>query len=291
MSVWEPARLCWSSPHGKCARDVFTYVVTPDRIPQFIIPSLAIQEDHRLFSQGKEQLWRPGGGHPERKARRSSSDPAMKNGRGLRGTVPCGPSAELAARVEDIPDPGTWAALSLPHLPKITTPYGFVTLGESPQVTNEEALFFHLDIASSRCPGAKKHPATQEQPGSCRDPGAPIGYTDGRSSRGGCFRDCRLPSCKGRKGSQGCDQPARPPLPRRSSRPIRGSQITDVLGSREAEDPEDERKSLPLEMVCQRSYSSPELPAKKTKRNFFQRMLKKHVAHLRHLSCRHFPLH
>ncbi|EMP25746.1 C2 calcium-dependent domain-containing protein 4C [Chelonia mydas] len=288
MSVWEPARLCWSSPRGKCARDVFTYVVTPDRIPQFIIPSLSIQEDHRLFSKGKEQLWRPGPGQPEQKARRSSSDPTMKNGRALQGSVPCCSSAELAARVEDMPDPVTRAALSLPHLPKITTPYGFVTLGESPQVTNEEALFFHLDLASSRCPGAKKHPVTQEQPGNCRDPAAPIAHTAGHSWRGGCLRDCRLhgsqqPSCKGRKGSQGCDRPARPRLPGRR-------QITDVLGRGEAEDTEGKQKSLPLESACQRSYFSPELPAT-TKRNFFQRVLKKHFAHLRHLKCRHFPRH
>ncbi|XP_044854174.1 C2 calcium-dependent domain-containing protein 4C-like [Mauremys mutica] len=290
MSAWEPARLCWSSRHGKCARDVFASVVTPDRIPQFIIPSLAIQEEHRLFRKGKERPWRPGAGQPEWKARRSSSDPAMKDGRALRGPVPCCSSAELAARVEDIPDPVARAALSLPHLPKITTPYGFVTLGESPQVTNEEALFFHLDLAPSRCPGA-----TREQPGNCRDSGAPIAHTAGRSQRGGYLTDCRLhgsqqPSGKGRKGSQGRDQPARPPLPRRSSSPIRGSRLTDVLGGTEAEDAEGKQTSLPLETVCQRSYSSPGLPAK-TKRNFFQRILKKHVAHLRHLKFRHFPLH
>jgi hypothetical protein len=47
---------------------------------------------------------------------------------------------------EDLVDPTTRAALSLQHLPKITTPYGFLTLGESPFVRRRESLFFKDDL-------------------------------------------------------------------------------------------------------------------------------------------------
>jgi hypothetical protein len=47
---------------------------------------------------------------------------------------------------EQCPDPTTRAALSLPHLAKVTTPYGFVTLSQSPQMVNEEALLFQAGL-------------------------------------------------------------------------------------------------------------------------------------------------
>lgn len=44
-------------------------------------------------------------------------------------------------------DPATRAALSLPHLLKITIPYGFLVLGESPNIRMKESLFFESDTA------------------------------------------------------------------------------------------------------------------------------------------------
>ena len=41
-------------------------------------------------------------------------------------------------------DPASRAALSLPHLTKVTTPYGFVTLSQSPQMASEEALLCQI---------------------------------------------------------------------------------------------------------------------------------------------------
>ncbi|XP_030043846.1 C2 calcium-dependent domain-containing protein 4A [Microcaecilia unicolor] len=87
------------------SRDVLAMVMTPDRIPPFIIPSLAPAEGRR--------------------SRCYSLD-----------------LSRLRDRRELLQDPVTRAAMSLPHLSKITTPYGFLTLGESPCVGRKESLFF-----------------------------------------------------------------------------------------------------------------------------------------------------
>lgn len=47
-------------------------------------------------------------------------------------------------------DPATRAALSSPHLLKITILYGFLALGESPNIQMKESLFFESDIAGLR---------------------------------------------------------------------------------------------------------------------------------------------
>ncbi|XP_019368893.1 PREDICTED: C2 calcium-dependent domain-containing protein 4A-like [Gavialis gangeticus] len=278
MSLRAQASPGCDSPPAKASRDVFNYMVTPDRIPQFIIPSLDIQEGHRLFSK--------------RKAQRSSSDPTGKTAHALPCPLLACSSLELAVKVEEISDPIARAALSLPHLPKITTPYGFITLGKSPQVTNEEALFFHLDFASPKCPGGK--PPAPEKPGSRRDPEMPTAPTDGCSQVAGCLQDwqqhrAQQTSCRGSNGSQGADHPARPLFPQRRSSPIRSKEAMGVLGSREAERLEGERKSF--ETVCQKSTSSPELRGTKPQRNSLQRILKKCFAQLKLLKSMNFTLH
>ncbi|XP_019345458.1 C2 calcium-dependent domain-containing protein 4A [Alligator mississippiensis] len=290
MSLWAHVRPGCNSPPAKASRDIFKYMVTPDRIPQFIIPSLDIQEGHRLFSKVKPQTQ----GQPERKARRSSSDPTGKKAHALPCSLLSCSSLELAVKVEEISDPVTRAALSLPHLPKITTPYGFVTLGESPQVTNEEALFFHLDFASPKCPGMK--PPAPEKPRSWRNPKMPTAPTDGCSRVASCLRDwqqhhAQQTSCRGSNGSQGTDHPARPLLPQRRSSPIRSKEAIGVLGSREAERVEGKRKPASFESGCQRSTSSPELRGRKPQRNLLQRILKKRFAQLKLLKSMHFTLH
>lgn len=148
-------------------KNIFDIVVTPDRIPKFIIPSLDV--DHVFLHLGpteripetKKELQRV---RPEvvvsPRAKRSHSESSVKKPSLLRGRslqiksseLPLG-ELEKAANHSDAP---TRAALSLPHLPKITTPYGFLTLGESPNIRRKESLYFDLDVseappALSRC--------------------------------------------------------------------------------------------------------------------------------------------
>nr|XP_033778936.1 C2 calcium-dependent domain-containing protein 4B-like [Geotrypetes seraphini] len=86
-------------------RDVLALVMTPERIPPFIIPSLAPAEGRRSRCYSLELC-------------------------------------RLRERWEPLQEPGSRAAMSLPHLSKITTPYGFLTLGECPRVRRKESLFF-----------------------------------------------------------------------------------------------------------------------------------------------------
>nr|XP_033775461.1 C2 calcium-dependent domain-containing protein 4C-like isoform X2 [Geotrypetes seraphini] len=105
---------------GKCKKGAaFPNVLTPDRIPDFFIPP-------KLTAP----RCRPAPGLPE---------------------AASGPFAELhVIRVdsaEDAPadltcsDPQSQAALSLPHLLKAPTSYGFCTLLESPHTRRKESLF------------------------------------------------------------------------------------------------------------------------------------------------------
>ncbi|KAK3532952.1 hypothetical protein QTP70_004544 [Hemibagrus guttatus] len=140
-------------------------VVTPDSIPQFTIPKLEVEERYtqdRETQPGEDTAWKP----PEdltsplylsssssfvssssssslfssspalgRKARRSISDPDNHR----RISARCSPCTFTES--DQCSDPATRGALSLPHLAKITTPYGFVTLSQSPQMASEEELF------------------------------------------------------------------------------------------------------------------------------------------------------
>ncbi|KAJ7993019.1 hypothetical protein DPEC_G00268100 [Dallia pectoralis] len=74
---------------------------------------------------------------PEREAYRTISDPFPYSRTPLY-SVCSRPRSFLEA--EHWPDQTTRAPLSLPHLGKVTTTYGFVTLTQSPQMANQEAL-------------------------------------------------------------------------------------------------------------------------------------------------------
>lgn len=144
---------CVGYERGARRHSLRSIVVTPDSIPQFTIPKLAVTEDGET----------PTGGHTEhlshhlhlsspsvsissssspslcssspalgRKAQRSISDPSDNH---RRTSVRRIPESDQCA------DPATRGALSLPHLAKITTPYGFISLSQSPQMANEEELF------------------------------------------------------------------------------------------------------------------------------------------------------
>ncbi|KAJ8398496.1 hypothetical protein AAFF_G00427510 [Aldrovandia affinis] len=121
-------------------------VVTPDRVPKFTIPSLGPPRRLRaqnLYKLEKSALGSPDGSRRHTVAWLPRSPPSHR-------TYHPGPESEFIfwgelAR-EDLSDPVSRAALSLPHLPKITTPYGFLTLGESPSVRRRESLFFEDEI-------------------------------------------------------------------------------------------------------------------------------------------------
>ena len=283
MSLWE-GMVCQRALQGKSSRDIFLHVVTPDRIPQFTIPSLDIHKKHRCSGKGK--------GQPVGMAWRSGSDPAVEDQHDVPGSSSSCSNAGLAATAQAIPDPTARAALSLPHLPKVTTPYGFVTLGQSPQVTGEEALFFHSGSGYPRGPAAEISPSWQEEPGCCRRPGMPVTEGGGCSRTGGGLRDCKQPSphAAGHRdggGSQAYRTPARIPLPRRCASPLRDIQITDVLESKEAE----KREKRLLGVGYQGSSSSLELPAGTPRKNLLQRILRRHLAHPRQLKPANFTLH
>uniref|UniRef100_A0ACB8EP68 Uncharacterized protein n=1 Tax=Sphaerodactylus townsendi TaxID=933632 RepID=A0ACB8EP68_9SAUR len=147
------------------SRDIFSTVVTPDRIPKFCIPSLEVDhlavyaepaEDTQETSLGNTV---PGRMIQRPRATRSQSEWCIRRGvlgqetwcrrEGL-GSTDVLFSSEQLERAGDHSDPVTRAALSLPHLSKITTPYGFLTLGESPRVRRKESLFFGYDSAELR---------------------------------------------------------------------------------------------------------------------------------------------
>ena len=118
-------------------------VITPDRIPTFTIPCLQSGHAGRLETPRDREAC--AFGYPRRHTmpllqRFSFCHPRTLN---FHGHLP-----------EDrFVDPTTRAAMSLPHLPKITTPYGFLTLGESPCVCRRESLFFDDHLSWSNTNG------------------------------------------------------------------------------------------------------------------------------------------
>ena len=278
MSLWV-GKICPHTLQGKSSRDIFLHVVTPDRIPQFTIPSLDIGEKHR--SSGKEK------GQLAGKAWRSSSGPAVEDEHGIPSL-----NARLAAAAQAIPDPTARAVLSLPHLPKVTTPYGFVTLGQSPQVTSEEELFFRSGSRYPRGPATEIPPSSQEELGCCRHPGIRVAGGGGCSQVAGGLRDCKqlspkITSHKDGGGNQGYRTPVGLPLPRRCASPLGDIQIMDVLESKEAE----KRERRLLEVGYKRSSSSLELPIGTPRKNLFQRILRRQLAHPQQLKPTNFSLH
>ncbi|XP_027647419.1 C2 calcium-dependent domain-containing protein 4C-like [Falco rusticolus] len=283
MSLWEEM-LCPRALQGNGSRDIFLHVVTPDRIPQFTIPSLDNHKKQRRSGKGKGQLVGT--------AWRSGWDSTAEDEHGVPGSMSSCSNAGLAAAAQAMPDPSARAALSLPHLPKVTTPYGFVTLGQSPQVTSEEALFFHSGSGFPREPAAEVEPSWQEEPGCCRHPGVPVAGGGGCSRTRGGLRDHKQPSPHARSHKDGGDSqayrtPAGLPLLSRCASPLRDMQITDVLESKEAE----KRETRLLGVGCQRSSSSLELPTGTPRKNLLQRILGRHLAHPRQLKPTNFTLH
>lgn len=166
LLTWTSFKISKPTSADKMAQkntDIFNIVMTPDRIPKFFIPSLDIE--HIAFQQEPEEDTTEN--PPERqmsdevvrkcRTTRSKSESHIRKdvlckGGSLhrRGTLCLTEQAIFPGDLEreaHHSDPATRAALSLPHLSKITTPYGFLTLGESPNTRRKESLFFQHDSA------------------------------------------------------------------------------------------------------------------------------------------------
>nr|XP_023657265.1 C2 calcium-dependent domain-containing protein 4C-like [Paramormyrops kingsleyae] len=147
-------------------------VMTPDRVPKFTIPPLATMTRTRCTALHNE-LERSRVGSPKscRRCTVACLGPPCRS-----RCITHHPSETVSERGlwldlanEDLSDPVTRAAMSIPHLQKITTPYGFLALGESPCVQRRESLFFEDEIAhsvTSRPPAARRiaMPRTQSLP-------------------------------------------------------------------------------------------------------------------------------
>lgn len=147
---------------------IFQNILTPDSIPQFTIPSLSVQNSLRSLDKeardgysASEEGLENSASEPDssshvsqscsmsssssglslklsdRRAERSVSDPFSQRRSLLHSGVS---NPHCLTEAQHCMDPASRAALSLPHLTKVTTPYGFITLGQSPQMASEEAL-------------------------------------------------------------------------------------------------------------------------------------------------------
>lgn len=152
---------------------LFPNILTPGSIPQFTIPSLSVRSSLRSLDQEdvseSEESSAGSGAEPssssagaalpsfssssslalapsDRRAERSVSDPFSQR------SFPHRDASRPRSRthVHHGLDPASRAALSLPHLAKVTTPYGFITLSQSPHMASEEAL---------RCPAGLWRPS------------------------------------------------------------------------------------------------------------------------------------
>ncbi|XP_039535835.1 C2 calcium-dependent domain-containing protein 4C-like [Pimephales promelas] len=131
-------------------------VVTPASVPEFTIPSLCTG---RLQGCGREKV---GVGHGRRHTFPRSAHPSSF----VRALARCCPFSEERdlVFVDDLQtyvlsDPTTSAAMSLPHLCKITTPYGFLTLAESPSVRNVRTAGDAAQLLHDSCDCSELRPA------------------------------------------------------------------------------------------------------------------------------------
>lgn len=133
---------------------LWNMVVTPDTVPEFTIPSLC---PAKLEGCGREKA---GVGSERRHTIPRSTSPLVRA-----NTRYCPFSEEHDFSFTDdlqthiFPDPTTRAAMSLPHLSKMITPYGFLTLGESPCVCRRESMFFEESVLQEFIRHAKHTPS------------------------------------------------------------------------------------------------------------------------------------
>ncbi|XP_028648203.2 C2 calcium-dependent domain-containing protein 4A [Erpetoichthys calabaricus] len=124
-------------------------IITPDTIPEFCIPTkLAMRQECKTVDKNEysnEKTNTPE--YTSHKARKETS-----------GYKICNKHVIQVESVDDLcfsdeectnSDPQSQAALSLPHLPKTQTSYGFCTLMESPHTRVKESLFHNSPESGS----------------------------------------------------------------------------------------------------------------------------------------------
>uniref|UniRef100_A0A8C6YD87 C2 domain-containing protein n=1 Tax=Naja naja TaxID=35670 RepID=A0A8C6YD87_NAJNA len=127
----------------------FPNILTPDRIPEFCIPP-------RLSSPLPAKSPGPG---PAFQPRHSLTEPGLQEAASL-GPFPFPPHLIQVESVEELlepepeqggtnSDPQSQAALSLPHVPRAQTSYGFCVLLESPHTRRKESIFHSEALGSS----------------------------------------------------------------------------------------------------------------------------------------------
>ena len=140
-------------PGGPPSRSLRTLALTPERIPRFLIPSPA---------------------HPAR--RPSAGSPDVSPGASLRAgptsrflRLPASGLGATRRRSGDADtDESTRAAMSLPHVGKVTTPYGFRAVLESSPCCRRRESLFHQKLKTpavpvTDSPQAEEYPEAREQ--------------------------------------------------------------------------------------------------------------------------------
>lgn len=129
----------------KSGSSLKTLVLTPERIPNFLIPhrSPMLLFNHRSAKDRTRLLSDHDDASPELSPTKTPLSPAGLSPR-LRHLLPRFNVRHRTADVEDCADAdlATRAAMSLPHVQKVTTPYGFrAVLAASPCTRRRESLF------------------------------------------------------------------------------------------------------------------------------------------------------
>ncbi|KAI5621679.1 C2 calcium-dependent domain-containing protein 4C-like [Silurus asotus] len=112
--------------------------LTPGRIPSFYIPPklhLSVSPRFRRPKESDEYQLLPPSSPPSPGSKSPSASPRFPVK--LRFT----PQSRRKPSKEETSDPTTRAAMSLKHVEKVTTPYGFRALASSPNVSRRESLF------------------------------------------------------------------------------------------------------------------------------------------------------
>ncbi|XP_063337187.1 C2 calcium-dependent domain-containing protein 4A [Pelmatolapia mariae] len=124
-------------------------IITPDNIPEFCIPPtiLSLQEKNTEQSRAARIMKVPPGGGPSPETEMTFHEPFNQHIIQVE-SVDESPYDGCSDEESTNADPQSQAALSLPHLAKTQTSYGFCTLLESPHTRRKESIF-HSDPGSS----------------------------------------------------------------------------------------------------------------------------------------------
>ncbi len=118
--------------------------LTPGRIPKFTIPPKLSMSPRLCRKKEKDEdtykLLSPESPEEESPGHRPPTGSPSIFAK-LRFTPKMKLKRLQKSATEDLSDPSTCAAMSLEHIGKVTTPYGFRTLAASPSVSRRESLF------------------------------------------------------------------------------------------------------------------------------------------------------